>query len=428
MKNLIYLDNSREIISANIKYEKQLLKLSNDKKIDINKLTSKFLDIQKLLSNIYNIEKDYELVVTATYQKILTIILLEICKNYIQSTKTKPHIILSYNESNFITNLCKKLVKSNILDSITILKEFDIINDFKLKKQSNTLLAFVSNINNNLLYDLTKLSSFCKYYNIILISNIENVIYNYVYNNSSISNNNSFLNLQDIISINYYEQKNKIYILLLKKTFLHKYKINQIDNLFKPFISNESIIYLINVISYYNTYDLLYNKVFSLFNEFVTLLNKEYKIINYNDFQKTQDIYFTNSTTIILLNNINYTNFLLNNIILSIYIPDSKFSNNQLLDYLKANSIITNTTFKLPNILSKNILNGLIAINFSYMTKIQDIKKIIKIIDNFINLKINKTISIKKKKHIQFSNPEFSILSKPFHTKNKKPLKGILKK
>lgn len=427
MRNLIYLDNSREIIASNIKYEKQLLKLSNNKKININKLTSKFLDIQKILSKIYDVEKNYDLIVTTNYQKILTIILLEICKNYIESTKTKPHIILSYNESNFIINLCKQLLKSNILDNITILKEFDIIDDFKSKKKPNTLLAFISNFNNNLLYDLSKLSSFCKYYNIILISNMENIIYNYIYNNSSISNNTSFLNLQDIISINYYKQKNTIYILLLKKHFLNKYKINKIENLFKSFISNESIIYLINVITFYKTYNLIYNKIFSVFNEFITILNKEYKIINYNDFQKTQNIYFANSTTIILLNKINYTNFLLNNIIFSIYIPNSKFTNNQLLEYLKLNGIITNTNFKLPNIKSKYILNGLIAINFSHITKIQDINKIILIINKFINLKINKNLLIKKKKHIQFSNPEFSIFSKPFYRKNKIPLKGILK-
>ena len=209
---------------------------------------------------------------------------------------------------------------------------------------------------------------------------------------------------------------------------MNKYKFNQINNLFINYISNESLIYLINVITYYNTYEVMYNKYYYNFNEFITLLNKDYKIINYNTFQNTQDIYFTNSITIVLLTNIKYTNFLINNILFSIYIPNIKFSNNQLIDYFKINGIITNTNIKFPNISSKNILNGLIRINISYLTKSQDIKKFIKLIDNFINLKLNKTITIKKKKHIQFCNPEFIVLSKPFNKKKKEVLKSILKK
>jgi hypothetical protein len=429
MKNLIYFDNSNENLSSKVKYENQLLKISNDKKLDANKLTSKFADITKIISNIYNIDKEYDLIITANYQKILTIVLLHICKTYTVSTKTKPHIILSYNESNIIINVCKKLLKSGIIENITILKELDIIDELKIKKQNNTLFAFVSNINNNLSYDLIKLSSFCKYYNIVLISNLENLIYNYLFNNDiKLPNNLSFLNNQDIISLHYYDQKNKIFIVLLKKTFMNKYKFNQINNLFINYISNESLIYLINVITYYNTYEVMYNKYYYNFNEFITLLNKDYKIINYNTFQNTQDIYFTNSITIVLLTNIKYTNFLINNILFSIYIPNIKFSNNQLIDYFKINGIITNTNIKFPNISSKNILNGLIRINISYLTKSQDIKKFIKLIDNFINLKLNKTITIKKKKHIQFCNPEFIVLSKPFNKKKKEVLKSILKK
>ena len=109
MKNLIYFDNSNENLSSKVKYENQLLKISNDKKLDANKLTSKFADITKIISNIYNIDKEYDLIITANYQKILTIVLLHICKTYTVSTKTKPHIILSYNESNIIINICKKI-------------------------------------------------------------------------------------------------------------------------------------------------------------------------------------------------------------------------------------------------------------------------------------------------------------------------------
>lgn len=427
MKNLIYFDNSKENLSTKVKYEKQLSKISGNKKIDTNQLTSKFTDITKIISNIYNINKEYDLLITTNYQKILTIILLHLCKTYTISTKTKPHIILSYNESNFIINICKKLLKSGIVDNITILKEFDIIDEFKMKKQNNTLLAFVSNINNNLSYDLNKLSSFCKYYNIVLISNLENLIYNYLFNNdSSTSNNLSFLNNQDIISLHYYDQKNKIFIVLLKKTFTNKF--NEINNLFINSISNESLIYMINIISYYNTYDIMYKKYYFYFNEFISLLNNDYKIINYHTFQHTQDIYFTNSITIVLLTNIKYTNFLINDIQFSIYIPNVKFSNSQLIDYFKINGILTNTNIKTPNILSKNILNGLVRINISYLTKSQDIKKLIKLINNFINSKLNKTITAKRKKHIQFCNPEYMILSKPYNQKNKKPLKSILKK
>jgi biotin-(acetyl-CoA carboxylase) ligase len=157
-------------------------------------------------------------------------------------------------------------------------------------------------------------------------------------------------------------------------------------------------------------------------------LNNDYKIINYHTFQYTQDIYFTNSITIVLLTNIKYTNFLINNIYFSIYIPNIKFSNSQLIDYFKINGIITNTNIKFPNISSKNILNGLVGINISYLTKSQDIKKFIKLINNFINLKLHKIINIKKKKHIQFCNPEYIVLSTPFNAKNEGPLKSILKK
>lgn len=429
MKNLIYFDNSKENLSIKVKYEKQLLKISGDKQLDTNQLISKFTDITKIISNIYNINKEYDLIITANYQKILTIILLHLCKTYTISTQTKPHIILSYNESTLIINICKKLLKSGIIENITILKELDIIDEFKRKKQNNTLFAFVSNINNNLSYDLSKLSTFCKYYNIVLISNLENLIFNYLFNNDlTIPNNLYFLNNQDIISLHYYDQKNKIFILLLKKTFINKYKFNEITNLFINYISNESLIYIINVISYYNTYEVMYKKYYYNFNEFITLLNNDYKIINYHTFQYTQDIYFTNSITIVLLTNIKYTNFLINNIYFSIYIPNIKFSNSQLIDYFKINGIITNTNIKFPNISSKNILNGLVGINISYLTKSQDIKKFIKLINNFINLKLHKVINIKKKKHIQFCNPEYIVLSTPFNAKNEGPLKSILKK
>lgn len=436
MKNLIYLDNSKEILATKIKYEKQITKISND--IKTNKLNSKFIELYHILKNIYNntsitngntnLDKEYNLIITANYQKILTVIIIEICNNYLNSTKQKPHIILSYNESNFIINLCKKLVKLNIIESITILKDIDIINEFKVHKKSNTLFAFISNLNNSLFYNLNKLSSFCKYYNIILISTLEDIIYNYVYTKETTDKSLQipFLNNQDIIAINYYNQKNKIYILLVKKLFLNKYKINT-DNLLTNFICNDSIIYLINILSYYNTYELLYNKIFCIFNEFISLLNQRYKIINYIDFQKTKDIYFTNSITIILITNIQYTNILTNNLLLSIYMPDITFSNNQLLDYIKSNGIILHNN-KLTNILPKHISNGLIEINFSYMTKSIEITKFIKILYNLIDSKIHNSSSIKKKKQLQFSTPEYIILSKPFKLQNKLPLKSILKK
>lgn len=432
MKKLIYFDNSQEITMIQNKYEKQLMKLSNEKKIDMKKITLKMLDSLTILNNIYNINKEYDLILTSDYNKIITIILLQVCNNYIQLNNKKPHIILSNNESKFVINLCKKLIKSNIIDNITIIDHLDIITEFKSKKQDNTLCAFISNDNNGLIYDLTKLTKYCKYYNIILVSNMENNIYNYVYNNSSIINNLYFLNNQDIISINYYNQKTKIYIILFKKHFLKKYNININNKIFNNLISNESIIYLLNIISYYNVYELMYNKVHTIFNDFITQLNKNYKIINYNDFMNIKKIYLTNTATIILLNNIYETQFLLNNIILSIYIQDINFTNNQLVTYFKSNGVIINNNLKLSNIIPKKILNGLIILNFSYLTKSLEIYKLIQLIDNFINLHINKhnikISKIKSKKHIKFQNPEFIILSKPFEKKSKLPLKGILKK
>lgn len=445
MKNLIYFNNNKEENLIKIRYEKQIKKLNeNKKKESINSITSKFFDIYKLLSNMFNLNNEYELIITSNYQKIITIILLHICNNYTLLTKLKPHIILSYNESNIIINICKKLLKSNIIGEISILQDFDIIDEFKLKKQNNTLLAFVSNTN-NLSYDLTKLSSFCKYYNIILISNIEDIIFNYYSNSVPFCNKqrHPFFNSQDLLALNYFNLKTKIHILLIKKNFIIKYKINQIDNLLTNNISNEIIIYLINIISYYNTFEQIYQKTLDIYNTCISLLSQEYRIIDYNTFQKTQDIYFTNSITIILLNNIKYTTPLLNNIIFSLYIPNMKFSNTNLLDYLKTNGVITNTNYKLPNRINKNITNGIININISYITKPNDIEKFTKIINNFYNLKTNssktngsKTNSsnLKKKKFIQFSNPEYTILSKPFtlsakdKIKNKESLKSILKK
>jgi|LauGreDrversion4_2_1035121.scaffolds.fasta_scaffold18114_1 hypothetical protein len=418
MKNFIYLDNSKEIFLIQEKYKNQLTKLSNNKSLDHSENVIKYLD------KIFEKQKEYDIIITTNYQKILAILLIELCNNYTTSVQKKPNIIISNNESLFIVSLCKKLLKENIIDSITLVNDWNIINEFKTKRQSNTLIAFISNLNNNLIYDLTKISSFCKYYNILLISNLENLIYNY----ASIENKYFFLNNQDIISLNYYEQKNKLHILFFKKNIIQKYKINTI---LTNFISNESIVYLINIFNYYHTYEIIQKKIYSIVNDFLSILNKDYKIINYNSFQNIEDIYFTNCVTIVLLNNFQYTSFLLNNIIFSIYIPNSNINNNELINYLKLNGIITNTKFKLPPNISKKILNGIICINLSYLTKSQEILKLIKVLNNVIQTYICKsenTFKNKKKRSVQFSNPEFIILTKPFKSFNKIPLKSILLK
>jgi len=430
MKNFIYLNNNKELEINKVSNEKQIIKLSNIKNLKMI-INDKF---SNLLNSIYK-PKDYNLIVNINYQKILAFIIIQICTEYIQKNNKKPHIIISYYESNFLLLLCKKLVKNGIVEDITIINNFDIINEIKMNKKSNTLFAIISNINNNISYNLSRLSNFCKYYNIIFITNVENAMYNYIYdetitNNEQLLNNNLlkyYIYNQDILFLNYYTNNLKIYFILIKKSFQDKYKINN-KNILYNLISKDTLVYLINILSYYKLYYKSYLSINNIYNYFLSSLNQNYRIIEYTDFNKIKDIYFTNSATIILFNKISNNTYLLNNILLSIYIPNIKFTNKQLIEYIKLNGIITNTNYNLPNNLSKTIINGIINIQISHLTKLQDINKLIKVLINFINTKNTSLISTnKKKKHIHFSTPEYIILTKPAKLP-KKQIKSILKK
>ncbi len=412
----IYLDGSkdRELFNSNI--EKQKTKLSDN----INK---KFVDIKNIL--ISNYINEYYVIINSNYQKLLAFIIISICNEYKQKNKKKGHIIVSYYESQFILNLCKKLLKTGLIEDLTIINHIDIINEFKKNKKNNTIFGFISNINMGIYYNLDKLSSFCKYFNIILISNNQECIFNYTMNvNDKIRN--KYNDGQDIILLNYY--KSNTAICKIKKIIIKKYNKlllnNECKRLFEDTITKESLLYNLNIISYYKSYEINYNAVNQIYNNFFKGLNEKYRIIDYNIFIKTDPIYFNNSSVIITFNNIGES-IQLNNIIFSIHISNVKFTSTTISNYLKENNIITNTNNKYPAGVSKEIINGCININISKIIKQTDINRLIKVIDEFIS---QKNVPLKKtKKHIRFSTPESIILTKPYKKKVKQ-LKSILKK
>lgn len=432
MKNIIYLNNTKENLANNNLIKKQLDKLENlNNKKDSKLIQNKFIELYNKTIKYYNTD-DYNIILNFNYLKILESLVIKICTNYYNNNKKKPSIILSYYESNYINSLCKRLLKNNIISEIIIVNNFDIIEGFKKNKIQNTAIAFISNINNNIYYNLLKLSTFCKHCNICLISNMENIIDNYIYKSNDNTHNN-YLNNQDIILLNYYTNNSKLYLIFIKKIFINKYKINDIDSIgLNNNISKDSLIYLINIINYYNNYDKIYKSVYNTYENIYTLIKSKYRIISYNDFIKTKSIYFTNISTIVIFTNINNNLFILNNITFSIYLHSIKCTNGELFEYLKDNDIITNTNYKLPNDISKSLNSNIVSINLSNLTKLSELNKLIKLIDNFINLKlstISKSKPVKKNKKIHFNNPEFVILNKPYRSKNSNmPLKSILKK
>jgi hypothetical protein len=429
MKNIIYLNNIKEDFANKHLIIKQLSKLDNlNNKKDI--IQNKFIELFNKIIKCYN-TNDYNIILNFNYLKILESFIVAICLNYYKNNKKKPSIIISYYESNYINNLCKKLLKNNIIREVIVINSFDVIEDFKKNKTQDVVVAFISNINNNIYYNLAKLSTFCKHYNICLISNIENIIHNYIYKSNE-NTYTSYLNNQDIILLNYYTNNSKYYFMFIKKTFINKHKLNSEE--LKNNISKDSLIYLINAINYYNNFDKNYKSICSIYENVCTLIKSKYRIISYDNFIKTDDIYFTNVATIVIFTNIYNNLFTLNNITFSIYLHNIKCSNGQLFEHLKSNNVITNTNYKLPNDISKSLSNNIVSINLSNLTKLSELNKLIKLIDEFINLKLlksSKPNSSKKKKRIHFNNPEFIILNKPYRSKNKNskmPLKSILKK
>lgn len=419
MKNIIYLNNKKEESIHITNLDTNISKLSKNK----DDLKSKIIDIKNKLKNNHN---EYEIFINFNYQKILVYSIINICNQYNLKNQKKPHIIVSYYESTVILTLCKKLLKENIIDEFTIIDNYNIIDEFKKYKKPNTLFGFISNSNNYQYFNLSKLSTYCKYHNIILVSNNENILFNYVNNNSidnnAIDNNTLFINNQDIVLLNYYSYKNKYYLIYIKKHLFNKFSIfnNQIycDN-----DSAETLLYLLNIINYNINYNKITNVINNNVNNFFNLIKEKYNIIYINEYLNTDKIYYNNCVTIIILHDL-----FINNITFSILIPNAKYSSNLINDLLKNNNILINTITnnKICKKLPKEIFNSLISINISYLTKSIEIIKLIKILDNFI---IKNNIPLRKiKKKITFSNPEYIILNKPFKKRSISKLKSILKK
>lgn len=436
MKNLIYFNNIKDelILSNNlIKNIEKLSKINKDKIYDLyNK------ELIKIKQRI-NIDNDYLLFGIINHQKLLTIILLHICKKYKEDTKNIPHFIISDFESTYIINICRQLYKAQIIDySIININYYhtninNIIDDIKILKKENTILCILSNFNNNSLYDLKKISSWCKYYNILTLNNIENQLYNEY--NFSLS--------QDIIFLNFnkYEIRSKTinnYYLGIKKKLL-------VNNKSAIFTNNEDINKLLiqnnNILSYHllNLFDInkyiFSNSIKDYHLLIINKLQESYKFIHFDDLIKSNNIkYYYNTPTIILLNNPK-NNILINYIAISIFIPNIKFTNNILIEYFKNNNIILNNdNYKFY--INKNYKNfndikkGLIYIKIPNNLKTLEISKFINVCDSFINniFSLNKIKSRKKKKSVNFSNPEYIVLTKPYKNTSKKKIKSILKK
>lgn len=408
MKNLIYFNNKKEELLHIDNLNKSILKIPKNKEI----LNTKINELKK------NIEfGDYELFINFNHQKIIAYSIVNICKIYIEKNKNKPHIIVSYYESTFIISLCKKLLKENLIEDLTIISAINIIEEFKKYKKLNTLFGFVSNINNNQYYNLNKLSSYCKYYNIILISNNENILFNYVNTNNRYE---LYFNNQDILLLNHYAYKNKYYLIYIKKNLLSKYKFFN-SQIFNTNISPETLLYLANVINYNNKYLQISNNITTNINNFFNYFKEKYKIVHINEYLTTDKIYFNNCVTIVILNNL-----FINSITFGLLIPNVKYNSNSIINYLKQNNIIINENYKFNKLLPKEIANCIISINITQNTKITEINKLIKVLDSFI---VKNNIPLQRhRKKITFSTPEFIILTKPYKSKSKNKLKSILKK
>lgn len=436
MKNLIYFNNIKDelILSNNlIKNIEKLNKINKDK---IYELYNK--ELTKLKQQI-KIDNDYLLFGITNHQKLLTIILLQICKKYKEDNKNIPHFIISDFESSYIINIIRQLHKAGIIEySIININYYNtninnILDDIKKLKKNNTILCIFSNVYNNSLYDLKKISSWCKYYNILTFNNIENQLYNEY--NFSLS--------QDIIFLNFNKYGvnskniNNYYLIIKKKILLNNNKstfFSNIDDINKLIIQNNNILshYLLNVLDI-NKY-IFSNSIKEYHLLIINKLQESYKFIHFNDLIKSNNIkYYYNTPTIILLNNPKNI-ILMNYIAISIFIPNIKFTNNTLIDYFKNNNIILNNdnykfyidkSFKYFN----DIKKGLIYIKITNNLKLFEITKFINVCNSFINTIFSLNIkSKKKKKTVKFSNPEYIVLTKPYKNTNKKKIKSILKK
>ncbi len=433
MKNFIYLNSYKNNLSLSNNIITSIEKLNKTKLYELY-----ISEINKYKQSI-KLDDDYIIISNTNYSKILTIILLNIIKNYTESNKIKPHIIITNYESQYILTICKQLLKANLIELSIIESNFGIISILdilKKHKKSNTILCFISPINNNIYYDnINKIQSYCRYYNILLFSNIENELYNYYQIDYNIFNN------QDIIILNYnnYRLNTKlitIYNICIKNKIFVKYKTLILE--IQKFIltkTNINSIYLIDLLDINKSLNTKINLKEKLKVNYLSIFNylkDRYKIITYENLIKIKNIkYFYNTCTIILLQNLN-DSILYNTIAISLFMPNIKLNN--IYEYFKSYNIILSTEYKLPFNKQLKYINeikkGIIYIQLSYTSKIIEINKFLSILNDFINISLKSgLIDIKKKnkKTVRFSTPEFIILNKPFIV-NKKKIKSILKK
>lgn len=453
MKNLIYFNNYNEIQLLSKQFNNNLDKINasknsnikkyneNKKKILINNLNLYNNNISKI-KDIYNIPQEYINISSTNYLKLLTLIIVNICNIYIKLHKNKPHIIISQYESNVIHNICKQLLKNNIIE-LTVIENENIIDELKNHKKSNTLLCILSNINNNIFYNLKKISSYCKYYNILFFSNIEDELKNYYLNSN---NSIMYFNNQDLLiyNSNSYNSNNKlvnIYHIFIKKIIINKFNLDEIIKNYIINLNNLSNFILLNtldIIKYNQNKESNTIKIKTMFEYILNNIQEKFKIISYIDLLKTTNIkYFYNIPTIIIFNNINNSISLINNIYFSLFIPNIKFTNNNIIDYFKNNNIILNQNYKFSIKCVKyigEIKKGLINLILTPNTKLQEINKFLNTLFNFIDtiftINNNNNNKRKKNKTVRFTNPEFIILYKKFTNKSEKTkkLKSILKK
>lgn len=444
MKNLIYFNNynKNKLLSNNLVINDTNL---NKKNIKISDKILLYTQNVEKIKHIFNIPVEYQHIISLNYLKIFTSIILHICQQYTSQYNTIPHIII--NSNNNLSNICKKLKKYNLID-YSIIDNIDLLENIKKSKLNNTIICIINNFNNHIIYDLKKISTYCKYYNINLMTNVENDI-NIISNN----NDNYFIN-QDIFIYNYNiynielkKLNNKqisknisIYYIFIKKKIINNFNL---ANLIQNYIINKK-----NFFNYYllNTLDILKSieikqisktKLLNIYQYIFNILKSKYKIVSYFELSNNNKLYYNSPTIIIfdipkLKNNIKIS-YLLNNIYFSLYIPKIQFTNEELIDYFKQNKILLNYNITLPFIVNKHnidIKKGIINLIFNEKTELIEIDTFFNILSNFIDKVFHLKVKRKKKKSVSFSNPEYTIFKhkiyNPINKINKK-IKGIIK-
>jgi hypothetical protein len=440
MKNLIYFNNSNKekilsnnLISNNLNLEKKNITLTD-------KISLFNYNINKI-KDILHISIDSIYISTINYIKIISEIIISICKSYINNNNLLPHIII--NENNELISLCKKLNKCKLIE-LSIVDNYNLLDNIKKTKKINSIICIINLYNINIINDLKKISSYCKYYNIFFISNIYDDIS--VYQNINLINE---LYNQDLIIyhlLNYKILNNKdtdkykilnIYYIFIKKKIINKFKLIDIINNNKIHDKNFNNFYLLNsndIITSINIKNQNYNKINSLYQYIINNLKNKYKIISYLNLINNNNKLYYNSPTLIFFTIPNNITYIINHIYFSLYLPNILFTNDILIDYFKSNKIILSKINYVPFKIDKyinDIKKGLIYIKFNENTTLEDIDKFLYILEKFIDKLFNVNLKKKNKKKVSFKNPEFVICKKIINSTMSKinnNIKGILKK